>query len=349
MDKKDGKKLIPVYATNGRALGIVKSYVVAGKKSKKQSGRKSKSTEESSAATPDTNPDAPIFEDPRKSKPVQPKTSFSPSTRVSENGYSLAKDIEQPESEKKSVAKIRALRPSKGNFKDDEEPIPRYAQDSEVIVQDNSEPEADVQEQPKTTSKRRSKPKPPSKIADITFPGVSLGKYPEFMALRCDDSCPEHSQSDGDELGGAHIWCMTHSRFHCLGAANETCNDVVLCGVSVVVYNRMWVELHGDRASRGGDSDNRGGRSGPSDENDDRDGQTKSWGKTKKTATKKASESFLVAAQSSADIVEGSSRPQNDAGVTSILKKEKAEGEHWQEEGRAPQRKKSVQFRDGTV
>ncbi|KAH6724059.1 hypothetical protein BKA61DRAFT_727816, partial [Leptodontidium sp. MPI-SDFR-AT-0119] len=373
MDKRDGDKpLVPVYTTKGKALRIVNSFTVAGKSSKKKKPqRKGTSAQESPtrildgsedvsmSGNLDTIADAATPEDSSRSEPAQPETSLTPNTSVSEELDSLIEDDELLVVGMNSDTGDGVSVPSDGSTEDGDSLLSKDSQDPDCFTQYYSELESDADVQLVTISKKRPKPRTSRHIADITFPGVRLGAVPEFHALRCDESCPEHAEVDGDELGGAHTWCLTHSRYHCRGIANEVCRDVVLCGVSVEVYRRMRMDWLEEEVESGGDSDD---GSDPSDEGDSGyDGGTENKRQEKDTLGKKNSTSILVAAQLlEADIPNGSSKSQNKVAertkggwscsavkINSILKKRKAEGK--EEEGPGSRRKKHVKFSDGIV
>ncbi|KAG4431646.1 hypothetical protein IFR05_012869 [Cadophora sp. M221] len=312
MDRKGGnRRLVPVYHPGARSMGIVDKYEVVEKGSKKKKKRKraqrgSTSAEKSPARTPDGSGGVPIHEDldtatpedSSKSEPPQTETSLSPNTSVSEELDSPIEDDEQPVAENDSVTDDGVLAPSDGSAVDGDTPLSRNSRSPDLFIRENSELELDADVQLSTIFKKRSKRRASRRIADITFPSIHFEAKPEFHALRCDESCPEFSEVDGDELGGAHTWCLTHSRYHCRGIANEACRDFVLCGVSVEVYKRMRVDWLEDVVGSGGDSDDGSDGSNPGDESDSGYYGGKEIKRQKKhTPGKEGFTSFLAAAK----------------------------------------------------
>ncbi|KAL2075726.1 hypothetical protein VTL71DRAFT_669 [Oculimacula yallundae] len=146
---------------------------------------------------------------------------------------------------KKAGAMVSSTRES---TKDYSLPEPSKGEDEKVVGKEGSGEEATIRKQPTTNPKRRpkrgSKTKSQRHISEVTFKNVPMGAKPGFVVLRCDESCPKHEKVDESDLGQAHMWCMTHSIFHCI--RNERCREFVLCGVAWKSFTTMQIDRHED-------------------------------------------------------------------------------------------------------
>ena len=81
-------------------------------------------------------------------------------------------------------------------------------------------------------------------LLDVTFHGVHFGPEGDILALRCDSTCHKRSNLENSPFPGAHLWCRTHHRYHCIEKLSKPCDLAVFCAISVDVYARMRVTNH---------------------------------------------------------------------------------------------------------
>jgi len=81
-------------------------------------------------------------------------------------------------------------------------------------------------------------------MLDVTLPGIHFGPEGDILALRCDSTCHKRSNLENSPLPGAHLWCRTHHRYHCIERSSKPCDLAVFCAISVDVYARMRVTKH---------------------------------------------------------------------------------------------------------